>query len=304
MPSLQQLKSRIRSIQDTGQLTKAMQTVAAVRYKKNLIKATSANKYLNSLDQIHEIFLSNLVEKINSKFYSQGPDSKSIQDGDTISIIIGTTKGFCGGLNRSIFLKTVGNSAKCGVDIFQHPKNQVITVNKTAYKQAVSFGVNLQAAFMDLPKNPLLFDFLPLTSLVYDQFLNTNVKKVFISYLDMISGQVCTKQLLPFSIPKSINPENSEQTSNSKNKTNNSSFEIDSNYSKLFDEINHQKLDASIYSFYCQTMAGEEKARMLSMNQASDNAKGILKSVKLSYFRQRQGKITQEMNEIGGGLDI
>lgn len=287
MPSLKQLKTRIQSIKSTAQLTKAMQAVAAMRFKKNMAKVSSAKEFSEDLNKFKEQILTYLNPK--SPFVTGNPD------GRVLSLIVSPTRGFCGGLHRSLSIASHKFLKGLNIDPVDPKQATFITINKPGVKQISRLGGSVLASFNELPKNPDQYDILSVSELIYSAFSqNADFKEVYLTFASLPKGEIVTTKILPLNQEKSNFDE--------KEDPNDLGRVIDSPLDSLAKEFIHQYLQATINSALLQTYACEEKARMVAMHQATDNAQKINQSLQLSYFRQRQAKITQEMNEIAGGV--
>lgn len=288
MSSLQQLKSRIRSVKSTSQLTKAMQTVAAMRFRKNIVKADKSKQFMDLVEQT-------LVNLIGVVDYAER--AKLIQprfSKTNLFLIISPTRGFCGGLHRLVTLETYKTIKDLGLNTSDNSEVKFVTVGRPAHKQVSRLGGELLAAFDELPKNPDQYDVLAVSELLYDLYqTDSSIGKVYMSYVAYPSGKIVTIPILPFDL---------NRLSTSSKTTSLDLFTVDSTSEKLIDELIHEYLQAEIFGAIWQTFASEEKNRMVAMNQASDNAKTLMQGLQLAYFRTRQAKITQEMAEISSNV--
>lgn len=283
MSNISQLKRRIKSIASTSQLTKAMQTVAAMRFKKNLAKEKLISKYSLSLENFTDEFSKFNLKDFNSPFIQRTGNKKLI-------VILGPTRGFCGGLHRSIANFSYRSLKEQNVDFLNPDQVNFITLNKPAFTQISRNGGMLLASFTDLPKNPDEYSLLAVSEYIYKVFLeDSSIGEVHFVYAsDNSLEPIKYEQILPF---KFKNTKNLSTT-----------FELDSSVEDLFSELIHQYLQAKIQSCLMQTFVAEEKARMVAMNQATDNATKLKSALNLVYFKQRQAKITQEMSEIASNV--
>lgn len=284
MASLQQLKTRIRSTKNTSKLTKAMQTVAAIRYRKNQSAAGLAKKYEESVAEIYETILHHSKECEHSTFFRERVNGK------VLMVIISPSRGFCGGLHRGVTAKSYAYLRGQGVEPTDENVCEIITVNKTGLKQVSLLGGELQAAFADMSKNPDHIEALAISEYIYQQYKNNDkFSKVYITYVSSSTNTVATNQVLPII---SDEPDDEEHDD----------LAFDSSRGGILNELVHQYLHSEVFSFLLQTLTVEERMRMMAMNQATENAKKLSDKLQLSYFRQRQAKITQEMSEIASNL--
>ena len=265
-----------------------MQTVAAMRFRKNIIKAENSKQFVSLVEQTL-INLIGAVDYIDRAVLTQSRVGKA-----NLFLIISPTRGFCGGLHRLVTLQTYQFIQDLGLDSSNNSEVKFITVGRPALKQVSRLGGQLVAGFNELPKNPDQYDILAISELLYKTYEeDKSIGKVYVSFINYPNGKVITQSILPFDLsqfeklPKTQNVD---------------LFTIDSTPEELIDELVHEYLQAEIFGAIWQTFASEEKSRMIAMNQASDNAKTLMKKLQLSYFRTRQAKITQEMAEISSNV--
>jgi F-type H+-transporting ATPase subunit gamma len=306
MPTLTQIKTRIRNVKSTNKLIKAMQTISALRMKKNCLAATTAQNHLNYIQRLETQLLSGVdnSEIAKNKFFggrisvSEEVLAKTQTESRAqpiLSLIISPARGFCAGLHRTIVTQYYRELQSKGVDTSDQNQIQFITVNKPASKQVSRLGGQLMAAFDHMPKIPSKYDILAISELIYQLYSQRDYSELQVVFLDIKTEKPKVISLLPFNvhtIKSEVNQQYLTQPSSSEQYT------IDTDPLKVLDLLLHQLLQSHIYFYIWSTMAAEEKARMMAMSKASDNAKEMLVTLQRGYFKQRQAKITQEMNEI------
>ena len=290
MASLQQLKTRIKSVKSTNQLTKAMQTVASMRFRKNSKKAVQAYNFADKVTQNINLLFQDSDADTNNVLVKERQSASKI-----LFVVISPSRGFCGGLHRMVSLKSYQYLTNLGMDTENENQVEFIAIGKPALKQATRLGGRLIAGFENLNKDPDQYDILAISELVYKLYTqDESISKVMVAYLEYPAGTFKVQTLLPVDL--------STLKINTNDQADNSNMEIDTDSEKLLEELAHQYLQSQVFGAIWQTFASEEKARMVAMNQASDNAKELLKKLQLNYFRSRQAKITQDMSEIIAGM--
>lgn len=281
MPSIQQLKQRIKSVQSTSQLTKAMQAVAALRFRRYQNLSKSAQSYFSQVKDLNSLALASFSNLKDNKFFGKP------KNGKTLMVIVSPTRGFCGGLHRLVTLKAYKYLEDLGLKTTDSDQVNFITINKPGYKQASRLGGEILAAFNELSKAPDSLEMLAVSETIFRFFKDPkeNFSTVYLSFVDE-SGSVQIQQLLPFSGVQESNVPTV----------------IDMDEDKFLEELVHQYLHAQLFAALTSTQLSEERSRMVAMNQATDNAKKLTATLQLTYFRARQTKITQEMNEISSNL--
>ena len=283
MSSIRNTKNRIKSVQTTAKITKAMKAIAAMRLKRYTAKALHIENYTLTLQKSINGVLKTLPSAVNSPILLGNPEGKNL------IIVIGPSRGFCGGLHRTCVSETIKYFAKNGVDIANPTQADIITVNRPAKRTISKTGGSIVASFDGPYKNIDTYKVLPISELIYQLWLSGSYKSVHLAFAKANSALVAkieVNQFLPFEFDM-----DSDHTP----------VNIDTDYDSLIKEIVPQLAQAEVHYGLLLTQTAEEGARMLAMNQATDNAKEMENKLKIIYFRQRQAKITQEIAEIVGG---
>ena len=283
MSSIRNTKNRIKSVQTTAKITKAMKAIAAMRLKRYTAKALHIENYALTLQKSLNGVLKTLPSAVNFPILMGNPEGKNL------IIVIGPSRGFCGGLHRTCVSETIKYFTKQGVDISDSTQADIITVNRPAKRTIAKTGGSIVASFDGPYKSIDVYKVLPISELIYQLWATGNYKSVHLSFAKANSALVAkieVNQFLPFAFDI-----NSDHTP----------VNIDTDYDSLIKEIIPQLAQAEVHYGLLLTQTAEEGARMLAMNQATDNAKEMENKLKIIYFRQRQAKITQEIAEIVGG---
>jgi F-type H+-transporting ATPase subunit gamma len=284
MSTIRNTKNRIKSVQTTAKVTKAMKMIASMRLKKFAAKANQAQKYGDELYNSLQKVLSTIPDGTFPEILKGNPNGKDL------IVIVAPSRGFCGGLHRTVVAETIKNLAQANIDIQNVAKVEIITINRPAKRILAKIGCNIKASFDGPFKEVSSFSVLPISELVSHLWASGQYKSIFLNFAKSNSAfraTTVTQQVLPI---VKTDPTNQISTVN-----------IDSDQDKLISEVLPQIMQAQIYLALLLTQTAEEGARMIAMSQATDNAKELEKKLQLVYFRQRQAKITQEIAEIVGG---
>jgi F-type H+-transporting ATPase subunit gamma len=289
MSSIRNTKNRIKSVQTTAKITKAMKAIAAMRLKRYSAKAKHVEEYAktlqNSLNEVLQTISS------NNKTLTGNPSGK------ILLVIVGPSRGFCGGLHRTAVSQTIKFFQAQNVDITDPAKVEIITINRPANRVLSKTGGKVLASFDGPYKQIDTYKILPISELIHQLWLTANYKAVYLSFAkanSALKANIIVDQFLPFGDVS--NNGTAMDASTKKTPVN-----VDTDSEHLVAEIVPQLIHAEIYLGLLLTQTAEEGARMLAMNQATDNAKELEKKLQIVYFRQRQAKITQEIAEIVGG---
>jgi F-type H+-transporting ATPase subunit gamma len=284
MSSIRNTKNRIKSVQTTAKVTKAMKSIAAMRLRRYTQKTVQLDRY------VHQLYNS-LASALSSLPIDSLPNVlKGNPSGKILLVLIAPSRGFCGGLHRTAVGDCVKQLQAQGVDIADANQIELILVNRPAKRAISRTGGYVLAAFDGPYKEIDTYTALPISELVRSLWATGNYKSLMISFAKSnaaFRSTVNLEQILPLQA-KDL-------------KTDNTPANVDGEISDLVDEMLPLLLQAEVHYGLLATQAAEEGARMVAMNQATDNAKELEKKLNLIYFRQRQAKITQEIAEIVGG---
>ena len=279
MASLLILKKRIKTAQNVSKTTKAMQMIAASKLKRAQDAALSARPYVEKLTNISNE-ISQRVDSDDLNEYMK----KQTDNPEKLLLIIAPDKGLCGGL--------VTNLARELLNYSKENKNiSCISVGKKA-NGIVSISGRQSVASFDFGTTLPSYDAVyPIMSLIDDYFLNKKVMEVDIlnsNFQSVFSQIPSVKKLLPLQFEK--NQENNGQTL------------LEPSAVELLPGLIRHYLEMSIYQALLESYLSEQSARMLAMQNATDNAKEIIEELKLLYNKSRQEKITNEILDISGGV--
>ncbi len=279
MASLLTLKRRIKTAQNVSKTTKAMQMIAASKLKRAQDAALSARPYVEKLTGISN----NIARRADSddlidymKTLTSTPEK--------LVVVIAPDKGLCGGL--------VTNLARELVTFSKDNKNRnLLTVGKKANKITSVAGGQLTASFDFGTTLPLYDAVYPVMAIIDDYFLNKKVSEVYIlnsNFSSVFSQTPSIKKLLP------------AQFDQDDEKVNQALFEPSAQ--ELLPGLIRHYLEMSVYQAFLESYLSEQAARMLAMQNATDNAKEIIEELRLLYNKTRQEKITNEILDISGGV--
>lgn len=279
MANLLTLRRRIKTAQNVSKTTKAMQMIAASKLKRAQDAALSARPYVDKLTNISNS-ISKRVDPDDLNEYMK----KLIDKPEKLVIVIAPDKGLCGGL--------VTNLGRELLNFYKENKNtSFISVGKKASGSVRLIGADVIASFdfgTTLPSYDAVY---PIMTIIDDYFLNKKVSEVYTANSDFVSVFSQTpsiKKLLPVQLEK--DHENNGQTL------------FEPSAVELLPGLIRHYLEMSIYQALLESYLSEQSARMLAMQNATDNAKEIIEELKLLYNKSRQEKITNEILDISGGV--
>lgn len=277
MANLQGIKRRIKTAQNISKTTKAMQMIATSKLKKAQDAALSARPYVGKLTEV----ANGISQKVDSDNLTEYMKELSLTN-EKLMIIIAPDKGLCGGL--------VTNLGRELLSFSRENKNaRYITIGKKAIGITNIIGGEIVASFditTTLPPYELVY---PVMKLIDENFLGRKVSEVYLLYTDfqsVFSQSAKVKKILPaiFESEKPI-----------------SDSLIEPNASEILPGLIRHYLEMSIYQSFLENYLSEQSARMIAMQNATDNANDIIEDLRLLYNKTRQEKITNEILDIAGG---
>ncbi len=282
MATLITLRRRIRAAQNVSKTTKAMQMIAASKLKKAQDAALSSRPYVKELTKIAQI-VTLKTEDSKKHPYMQ----LSTHTDKTLLIAISPDKGLCGGLITNLLREFFSYSQEFRL-------SPLIVVGKKLETQVYKLENELLATFRfgtTLPTFDMIF---PIIKIIDEYYLSGQVRSVHVLYTDFNNFFVQTAriaQLLPISLPES-----SDQILSQSN-----SILFEPSISEILPTLLKHYLEMSLFQFFLESYLSEQAARMLAMQNATNNAKDIIEALRLEYNKTRQAKITSELLDIIGG---
>lgn len=290
MASTRDLRRRIRSIKNTSQITKAMQMVSATKMRKAQNQALSGRPYNQTLSTVLSL-ASNLTEYSNPLLDAKEPGNIGV-------LGLSSDKGLCGSLNTNL-IRTVYTQ-----EIF---KSQVVfyTIGRKLRDYIVRTDKVLEADFEN--KDKVNFnEAVKIRKYLVASFLEGKISEVYLLYPNFISTlkqEAKLIRLLPINfselkkywetLPKGQANQEDQLGSNG-----DSEFLYEPSIESVLDFCLVHLLDTQIYQAMLETKASEHSARMMAMQNATDNAKELVDDLTLTYNQARQDAITKELLEI------
>ena len=287
MANLKEIRNRIASIGSTMQITSAMKMVSAAKLKRAQDAVTKLRPYAGKLKEI----LGNLsaVADASENKLAKLNDSKSI-----LIIAISSNRGLCGGFNNNI-IKKVQHLIASDYQAFDVKVLCLGKKVKDVMKKTPNYFINDELALLEDIFADLTFDRTALIATqlmsLYEQQQFSKIVVVYNSFINAASQSIEAEQFLPL-----INPI-PEKNSNTID------YLFEPNKQELVSVLIPKSLKIQLFKALLDSNASEHGARMTAMHKATDNAKDLQKSLKLTYNKARQAAITNEILEIVGGAE-
>ncbi len=274
---MKDIKRRIKSVESTMQITKAMELVASSKLRKAKDRADSARPFFQSLHHaISEIARDNTDF---SSIYTRTPKS-----GKSLFLVVAGDRGLAGGYNANIF--RLAEAQMAGKDAM------VIAIGKKACEYYERRPYPLAASYPNVAENIEITSAGEIAAVAIDLFCKHEVSEVILLYTEFVSALTQTPTvlpLLPLTLATSAPPVQREQVI------------YEPSAEAVFDSIVPNYLAGMVFGGVVESFASEQGARRTAMESASDNAEEMIADLSLRYNRARQGAITQEITEIVSG---
>ena len=289
MPSTRQLKSRIRSVGNTKQITKAMQLVAASKMRRSQEATKASAPYVSAANELLKTLAAQGATENHPLFIRRKINKRLI-------IFIAADKGLAGAYNSNVFKKYIELLHK---DDERGIENLTVAVGRKASQFATRLkDTKVVGVYEDLTDRPSSVDFHSILNQATSMYEDREVDAVTLVYTDFISSVTQTAEwmrLLPAGTDVSSDP------------TDMAASLEEAKYEPSIDEVlnglAYRMVGARVFQALLDARASEHSMRMLAMKNATDNASDLVDDLRLAMNKARQGAITQELAEISGGVE-
>ena len=273
-----EIKRRIKSVESTRKITKAMNVVATSKLRKVRKELSNSEEYHLLSEEIVNNLVSSLPDDYENPFFNT-----SSNDLDKLYIVITSDTGLCGGFN--------GNVANRLNEIIVHKNSsRVVVIGNKGISYMKRYGFDSEKEYIDIPDVPTIKEVRVIYDDVVRMFKNGEVGEVnivFTEFKSPIKQEVKVEKLFPLVIKS----ESSKQ------------FLVEPSLEDVLNSSLDIYFKSKIRRAMLHSKVSEQSARMTAMDAATRNANDILQSLNLKYNRIRQGMITQEISEIVGGAE-
>lgn len=288
MPSTKEIRGKIKSVQNTRKITKAMEMVAASKMRKAQDRMFMARPYGDKIRVICSHLARANVTDYKHPFLVKHEGANRVG-----LILVSTDKGLAGALNTNIqrvILHKVKDWAAEGVGV------DATAIGNKGLGFLQRLGVPLLSQAVQLGDSPNLDRLIGAIGVQIEAYLEGKVDKVYLAYSRFVNAmkqEPVVEQLLPLT-DKHLDAEDVQRKYSW-------DYVYEPDAKTVLDELFKRYVEALIYQAVAENMASEQSARMVAMKAASDNAKKLIDDLQLVYNKTRQAGITKEITEIVGG---
>jgi F-type H+-transporting ATPase subunit gamma len=285
MASGKEIRTKIKSVQNTKKITKAMEMVAASKMRKAQDRMRAARPYADTIRRL----AANLSAAAASDY--RHPFLATVGQIKRVGIIVVTTdKGLCGGMNTNV-LRLALNSmkdweAKGATEI------RVAAIGNKGLGFMQRMGAKVVSQAIQLGDTPHLEKLIGTVKVMIDAFQAGELDAVYLSFtrfVNTMKQEPVMEQLLPLTGDRLGTPQGTWD------------YLYEPDPQVVIDELLVRYVEALVYQSVAENMASEQSARMVAMKAASDNAGNVIGELQLVYNKTRQAAITKELSEIVGG---
>jgi len=285
MAGSKEIRTKIKSVQSTRKITKAMEMVAASKMRKAQERMRRARPYADKIRNI-AAHLATANPEYRHPFLVHHDSVKAAG-----LIVVTTDKGLCGGLNTNILRAVTGK--------LKELSNAGETVITTAIgSKGLGFlnriGAKVVSQVVQMGDTPHLEKLIGPVKVQLDAYTRGEIDQVFLCYtrfINTMKQEPVIEQLLPLS------PERLQESSREYSWD----YLYEPDAQAVLDDLLVRYIESLVYQAVAENMASEQSARMVAMKAASDNAKKVINDLQLTYNKARQAAITKELSEIVAG---
>ncbi len=283
MAGSKEIRNKIKSVENTRKITKAMEMVAASKMRKAQERMRAARPYAEK------------IRSVAANLSHANPDYRHpfLQKRDAVKnvgvIMVTSDKGLCGGLNTNAMRLMVTKVKDWETD---GAKVQATAIGNKGFGFLQRYGIPVVSHVIGLGDKPHLDSMIGPIKIQLDQFAEGKIDALYLCYTKFINTmkqETICEQLLPLTGEKLGAPDAAWD------------YLYEPDAKVVLDELLVRYIESIIYQAVSENIASEQSARMVAMKSASDNAKEVIGDLKLTYNKARQAAITKELSEIVSG---
>ena len=283
MPSGKEIRNKIKSVENTRKITKAMEMVAASKMRKAQDRMRASRPYGEKIRRV-AANLSNALTEYKHPFLEKR-EQKAVG-----LVLVTSDKGLCGGLNSNVLRLVLSKMKEFDA---QGKKLKATCIGNKGFGFMQRTGANIVSHVVGLGDTPHLEKLIGAGKLQLDAYMNGEIDALYVGYtrfINTMKQEPVFEQLLPLS----------EETVKADHQPG-WDYVYEPDAQAVIDDLLIRYIEALIYQAVAENMASEQSARMVAMKSASDNAKNVIGELKLVYNKARQAAITKELSEIVSG---
>jgi F-type H+-transporting ATPase subunit gamma len=291
MPGSKEIRTKIKSVQNTRKITKAMEMVAASKMRRAQERMRHARPYGEKIRNV-AAHISHANPEYRHPFLVERDSVKRVG-----IIVVTADKGLCGGLNTNVLRLALTRIREWET---QGEEIEACAIGNKGLGFLQRLGANVVSHVTGLGDRPQMEKLIGAVKVMLDGYTNDRFDRLLIFYtrfVNTMKQEPVMEQLLPLSADQiSVTPEAAGATP-----TGTWDYLYEPDAGVVLEEALKRYVEALIYGALAENMASEQSARMVAMKAASDNAGNVIDELTLVYNKSRQASITKELSEIVGG---
>ena len=297
MASAREMRLRIRSIENIAQVTRALQAVSASRVRKAEARVQETRPYAEKAWQVLRHLSNQPVSDQVHPFLAIPHEVKRI-----LVILVSGDRGLAGAYNTNVMRYTLETFRDAEVPV------SYIAVGRKGRDLLIRQRLDVTAEFSDLPAEPTFADVSAIGRLAMDEFVSGLAEQVYLVYTDFVNllRQIPRRKLLlPVSFEEIRIGRNEQivQADQALKEGPEATYIYEPNQEALINMIVPRLTELQVYQAITESLASEHAARMVAMQNATDNAVDLSAALRLEYNKARQKAITSDMLDIAGGAE-
>jgi F-type H+-transporting ATPase subunit gamma len=280
LANIRLIKRRIKGIQSTAKITRAMEMIATSKMRKAQERGLAGRPYAEKIQQVMADLAALRREGEEMHPLLQARPVKKIG-----LLHITPDRGLCGGLNTNLNRKTTGFILEQTVSV------SLVTVGRKGRDFMRRYGREIRAEFTNLGDRPGWLDTLPISRIIIEDYTNGEIDRVYIVYPQFISTMVqkpVVQQLLPVEPAEIPTAQNVD-------------YIYEPGPAEVLGQLLPRFIEMEVYHAILESIASEQSARMVAMRNATESAGELIEELTLMYNKARQEMITKELLDITGG---
>jgi F-type H+-transporting ATPase subunit gamma len=283
MPGTKEIRVKIKSVQNTRKITKAMEMVAASKMRKAQERMRMARPYGEKIRTV-AAHISHANPEYRHPFLMERDSVKRVG-----IIVVTTDKGLCGALNTNLLRMVLGQYKAW---LAEGEEVDVCCIGNKGMGFMQRLGANIVSHAVQIGDRPQMDKLIGTIKVMLDSYTEDRFDRLLIGYtrfLNTMKQEPVVEQLLPLSGERMGAPESVWD------------YLYEPEAKAVLDQVMTRYIEAIIFQAVAENMASEQSARMVAMKSASDNAETLIDELTLIYNKNRQAGITKELSEIVGG---
>lgn len=272
-----EIKRRIKSVESTRKITKAMGLVATSKLRKVRKELIANEQYSNMCKEVINEVISSIPEGYESIYFNEN-------NGDKLYIVLTSDTGLCAGYNNNVALILSNRLIK------ESNESKVLVVGSKGISYLSRYGVDTFNEYVDLPDIPATKDINKIYNdaiYLYEKGEVSEVNIVYTKFISPVKQEVLIEKILPIKKDRNLGTE----------------YIIEPSVEEVLKNSMDMYLKSQLKTCMLSAKASEHSARMTAMDGATENANDLLQELNIKFNRIRQGIITQEISEIVGGAE-